>query len=333
MVTPSETMQAVVLTRYGERGVLELRDVPRPVPGPGAVLVRVYATTINDWDWSYMRGKPYPLRLFMGMRAPKVSILGAEVAGRVEEVGDGVSAFRVGDAVYGDLSEAGFGGFAEYVATPVRALTRMPQGMTFEQAASVPHAFALAWQGLVDEGGLREGQRVLINGAGGGVGTFGVQIATSFGAEVTGVDSAAKLPSMRELGYSRVIDYRAEDFTRSRERYDLILDAKSNRPPRSYRRVLEPEGSYITVGGELLRLAQVFFAGKLSTRLGGPRMRVLALVANRGLDEANRMFEAGRLRFALDGPYALADVPEAMRRFGAARHVGKVVVQVAEGSR
>lgn len=324
-------MQAVVLTKYGERDVLELREVPRPIPDADEVLVQIHATTINDWDWEYMRGKPLPLRPFMGLLKPNVDILGTEVAGVVEDIGPNVTAFRRGDAVFGDLSEAGFGGFAEYVSVPQQALTAKPEEMTFEEAAAIPHAFALAWQGLVELGGLSEGQRVLINGAGGGVGTFGVQIARAHGAEVEGVDSRPKLAAMRDMGFGHVIDYAVEDFTRAGERYDLILDVKTNRPPRSYRRALEPGGRYVTVGGELLRLAQVFLAGSVSALLSGPRMKVLALKANKGLEDAKRMFAQGQLRFQLDGPYSLAEVPEAMQRFGAAHHVGKVVVSVASG--
>ena len=192
-------MQAIVLTKYGERGVLKLQEVSKPVPKDNEVLLKVHATTVNDWDWCFMRGKPVVYRLFMGLWKPKVTILGAEVAGRVEGAGAGVQRIKPGDAVYGDISGTGFGGFAEYVCVRESALVPKPECMTFEEAASIPHAFALARQGLVDEGRIQEGQRVLINGAGGGVGNFGVQLAKHYGAETTGVDSGAKLETMREM--------------------------------------------------------------------------------------------------------------------------------------
>ncbi len=324
-------MQAIVLTKYGERGVLKLQEVPIPVPKDNEVLLKVHATTVNDWDWCFMRGKPAVYRLFMGLWKPKVTILGAEVAGRVEGVGAGVQRFKPGDAVYGDISETGFGGFAEYVCVRESALVPKPESMTFEEAASIPHAFALARQGLVDEGCIQEGQRVLINGAGGGVGTFGVQLAKHYGAETTGVDSGAKLETRREMGFDHVIDYRQEDFTQSGERYDLILDTKTNRPARSYRRVLKPNGTYATVGGQLPRLLQTLVAGALLSRVSSKRMRIVSLKTNKDLNRANELFEAGKLRCVLDGPYKLADVPDAVQHFGAARHKGKVVVSVGAG--
>lgn len=322
-------MKAIVLTAYGDRDVLDLRELPKPAPGPDEALVRVHASTVNDWDWAYLRGRPYLQRLIMGIRRPNVRILGAEVAGTVEAVGSDVTTFQVGDAVYGDISEAGFGGFAEYACIHEPALTAKPKEMTFAQAAAIPHAFALAWQGMVDLGRLARGMRVLINGAGGGVGTFGVQIARSLGAEATGVDSAVKLDTMRKLGYARVIDYQEQDFTRLGDQYDLVFDAKTTRPPRSYRRALAPGGRYVTVGGDLGRLAQVALRGALSARLGGPQMHVLALKTNHGLEHAHDMFAKGELQVVIDGPYPLSEVPTAMQRFGTARHVGKVVIDVS----
>ena len=203
-------MKAIVFDHYGPPADLELRDIPKPEPGDGEVLVRVHATAVNDWDWSFVRGKPYLYRLFFGLRSPKVAVLGTEVAGVVEATGSGAKKFRPGDRVYGDLSEVGFGSFAEYVAVPESALVTMPDAMTFEQAASLPHASMLALQGLVDVGGIRKGERVLINGADGGVGTVGVQIAKRYGAEVTGVDSASKLEAMKSIGFDHALDYRQE---------------------------------------------------------------------------------------------------------------------------
>jgi NADPH:quinone reductase-like Zn-dependent oxidoreductase len=190
-----------------------------------------------------------------------VSVLGAELAGTVEAVGEGVTSVRPGESVYGDVSEAGFGGFAEYARVRENALAKMPPGMSFEQAASLPHASMLALQGLVEVGRIAEGERVLINGAGGGVGTIGLQIAKRYGAEVTGVDSAAKLPALKKLGFDRVIDYRQHDFTNERARYELILDAKTTRSPFRHARALSSGGRYVTVGGDVGRLLQTLLFG------------------------------------------------------------------------
>ena len=219
-------MKAIVLTHYGPPGVLQLQEINKPEPTHGEVLVKVCATAVNDWDWCFVRGKPYIYRLMFGLTKPKVRVLGAEVSGTVEAVGNGVRRFKLGDDVYGDVSEAGFGAFAEYVCVREDALALMPPGMPFEQAAAIPHAAMLALQGLVDVGRIQKGERILINGAGGGVGTFGVQIAKQYGAEVTGVDRESKLDTLRAVGFDHVIDYRQQDFTRNGQRYDLILDAK-----------------------------------------------------------------------------------------------------------
>ncbi len=322
-------MKAVVLTKYGPPEGLQLKEVPKPAPGDHEVLIKVRATTVNDWDWCFTRGKPRLYRLLFGFFRPKVEILGAEVAGQVEAVGSNVTKFQPGDDVYGDISEAGFGGFAEYVCVREDALGRKPPGMTFEQAAALPHAAMLALQGLVDVGQIRQGERVLINGAGGGVGTIGVQIAKQYGAEVTGVDSALKLDTLRSVGFDHVIDYRREDFTRNGQRYDLILDTKTNRSTFRYLRSLNPGGRYVTVGGHLPRLLQAFCMGPLISRFSGKHVRIVALKPNKDLGYVNDLFETNGLECVIDGPYQLSDVPQAVQRFGEAKHVGKVVITVA----
>ena len=324
-------MKAIVLRSYGEPETLELEEVEKPAPRRGEVLVKVRATSVNDWDWSYARGKPHIYRLVFGLSKPKLSVLGVEVAGTVEAVGEGVRNLALGDDVYGDTSEAGFGGFAEYVCVREDALAKKPTTMSFEQAAALPHAAMLALQGLVDVGELQNGEKVLINGAGGGVGMIGVQIAKRYGAEVTGVDSAAKLDVLRDLGFDRVIDYRERDFTRDGQRYDLILDTKTNRSPGAYLRALTPGGRYVTVGGEPLRLLQALCAGPLIAAFSRKRVRIVALKPNKDLAYVNELFDSGDLKCVLDGPYPLRDVPRALRRFGNAEHVGKVVITVAHG--
>lgn len=322
-------MKAIVLTRYGSPNVvLRLQELAKPEPGDGEVLVKVHATSINDWDWFYVRGKPYAYRLIFGLVRPRVAVLGAEVAGTVVSAGKGATLFQPGERVYGDISEAGFGGFAEYVCVRETALARMSASMTFEKAAALPHAAMLAQQGLIDIGQLRQGERVLINGAGGGVGTLGVQIAKQHGAEVTGVDSALKLDMLRTFGFDHVIDYQRHDFTRNGQRYDLILDTKTNRSPFRYLRSLRPGGRYVTVGGHLSRLLQTFCIGPIVSKVTGKHVRVVALKPNKNLDSVNDLFEKNALECAIDGPYSLGDVPRAVQRFGEAKHLGKVVITI-----
>lgn len=326
-------MKAIVLTRYGSPGVLRLMEVPQPEPADDEVLVRTRAAAVNDWDWCLMRGKPFYIRLLCGLRKPKIEIPGVDVAGQVEAVGQEVTRFRPGDAVYGDLSASGFGAFAEYVCAKETALALKPAGMTFVQAAAMPHAAMLAVQGLRDEGRLREGQTLLINGAGGGVGTLGLQVAKSMGVdEVAGVDSSGKLDTMRSLGFGHVVDYTTEDFTRSGRRYDLILDTKTNRSVFSYLRALSPNGTYVTVGGLPGRLLQTVLLGPLIGKLSKKSVRLLALRPNEGLDYLNELFEAGKIQPVIDGPYDLSELPEAIRLFGEGRHFGKVVISLEAGS-
>lgn len=323
-------MKAVVFRHYGPPEVLRLEDVGKPEPGPGQVLVKVRASAVNDWDWCFVRGQPHIYRLMMGPFRPKLSVLGAEIAGTVEAVGAGATRFHPGDDVYGDISDAGFGGFAEYVCVSEDAVVPKPPVMSFEQAAAIPHAAGLALQGLVDVGGIRQGDRVLINGAGGGVGTLGVQLAKERGAaHVTGVDSGPKLEMMRAAGFDSVIDYTREDFTQNGQRYDLILDTKTNRSPLRYLRSLASEGRYVTVGGHLPRLLQLLCLGGLVRRLNQKSLRIVALKPNKDLSAINDLFERGRLELVIDGPYPLSGVPQAIRRLGEGRHLGKVVISVA----
>ena len=321
-------MKAVGRDRYGTPDVLELRDVAKPTPSAAQVQVRVLAASVNDWDWGMLRGSPES-RLLGGLIRPRVHILGCDIAGRVEAVGGDVTAFRPGDEVYGDVSGSGFGAFAEYVCAPAAGLAHKPAGMTFEQAAAIPQAGMLAVQGLIDVGRIRSGQKVLLNGAGGGVGTFALQIARLYGAEVTVVDKLGKLDMLRAMGADHVVDYLKDDFTKGGERYDLILDAKTDRSPFAYVRVLAPGGTYVTVGGSILRLLQALVLGPLIARLYHKHLRIVGLKPNKDLAYMNELFEAGTLRPVLDGPYALADLPEAFRFFGTGDHKGKIIVTMA----
>jgi NADPH:quinone reductase-like Zn-dependent oxidoreductase len=318
-------MKALIRDRYGPPDVLEVREIERPTPQEGEVLVRVQAASINDWDWGLLQGPTLPFS-----RAAPRPILGSDVAGRVAALGSGVERLRVGDEVYGDLSRfgpRGWGGFAEYVCARERALVLKPARMTFEQAAALPQAGQLAVQGLAANGPLKPGQTILINGAGGGVGTIGVQLAKVHDVEVTGVDRASKLEMMRSVGFDHVIDYEQEDFTRTGRRYDLILDTKTNRSPFEYGRALTPKGTYATVGGDKLgQLLQVAVVGWWIRLTTGRTVRVIGLRQNRDLPYLNERFEAGQLVPVIDGPYKLEEAREAFRLFGAGKHKGKIVI-------
>lgn len=320
-------MKAVVIERYGDPEALELRDVAKPTPKADEVLVRVHAASVNDWDWGLLQGTPFVNRImFSGLFTPKVRIIGGDIAGRVETVGRDVKAFKAGDEVHGDLCMSGFGAFAEYVCAPETCLVHKPASMTFEQAAAIPQAGMLAVQGLIDAGRIQSGQTLLLNGAGGGVGTFALQIAKLYSAEVTVVDKAGKLDMLRAMGADHVIDYLTEDFTKGCEQYDLILDVKTNRSPFAYARALSPNGTYVTVGGSIPRLLQTLVLGPLISRLYNKHVHIVALKPNKDLAYMNELFEDGSLAPVIDGPYKLADLPEAFRLFGMGDHKGKIIV-------
>lgn len=314
------------MERYGTPDVLELRDVARPTPKAREVLVRVHAASVNDWDWQMLRGTSFLIRILNGLFTPKVRIIGCDIAGRVEVVGEDVKAFQPGDEVYGDLSMSGFGAFAEYACAPEAGLAHKPRRMTFEQAAAIPQAGMLAVQGLIDVGRIRSGQKLLLNGAGGGVGTFALQLARLYDVEVTAVDKACKLDMLRTMGADHVVDYLEEDFTRHGKGYDLILDVKTNRSPLAYARALNPHGTYVTVGGSIPRLLQALVLSPLISRLSNKHVRMVGLKQNKDLAYMNELFEAGKLVPVIDKRYTLADVAEAFRLFGTGNHKGKIIV-------
>lgn len=322
-------MKAVVLERYGEPEDLELRDVPRPEPGPEEVLVRVGAASVNDWDWNLVRGRPFYIHLFCGLIRPKVRIPGVDVAGEVVAVGSAVTDLAVGERVFGDLSESGFGAFAEYVSAPREALSRAPENLSFEEAAGLPHAAALAQQALFDVADLQPGDTLLVNGAGGGVGTLAVQLAKELGVEhVVGVDAAHKHEAMRAAGYDETIDYRERDFTRLGQVYDVVLDTRSTRGPRAVARALRPGGRYVTVGGDTSAILRVALLGRFVGQ--GKTFRLLALRPNQGLERMRELCERGVLRVVVDRVFPLDEAPQALRRFGEARHTGKAILKPGE---
>jgi NADPH:quinone reductase-like Zn-dependent oxidoreductase len=318
-------MKAIVLTKYGTPDVLELKEVDKPIPKDDQVLIKVYATSINDWDLGLLQGIPFINRLLYGLLNPKKKILGSDIAGRIEAVGKNVEKFQPGDEVFGDLSGE-WGGFAEYVCARENALALKPAGMTFDEAAAIPQAAMLAVQGLLDKGQIQPGQRLLINGAGGGVGTFAVQIAKLYGVEVTGVDSPGKLDMLRSMGCDRVIDYTQEDFTKNGQCYDLILDVKTNRSIFDYTRALSPNGIYVTVGGSMTRIFQALLLGPLISMISKKNIRIVSLKPNKDLAYMKELFEAGKVKPVIDGLYKLSEVPQAIRHFGEGNHQGKIVI-------
>jgi len=317
-------VKAIVYEKYGTPDVLQLKEAAKPVPGEDEVLVKVHAASINDWDLGLLYGD-FINRMLNGLRKPRRNILGSDIAGKIETVGKKVKRFKAGDDVYGDLSGQ-WGGFAEYVCAPEKSLSLKPAAMSFEEAAAIPQAAMLAVQGLIDKGKIKQAQKVLINGAGGGVGTFAIQIAKLYGAEVTGVDKATKLEMLRSIGFDHVIDYTKEDFTKNGKAYDLILDAKTNRSAFDYTRSLNRNGVYVTVGGSIGHLLQVLILAPLIRMIQSKHLRIVALKPNKDLAFMNDLFEKGKVRTVIDGPYRLDQLGEAFRHFAKADHKGKIVI-------
>jgi NADPH:quinone reductase-like Zn-dependent oxidoreductase len=323
-------MRAVVYGEYGGPEVLRLEDRPVPTIDPDEALVRVHAASVNSWDWDLVRGVPLASRIG-AWRAPRYPILGADVAGTVEAVGSDVEGLSEGDEVLGDLSSCGWGGFAEFVSAKASVLAPKPASLSFDEAAAIPQAATLAWQSLRKARWPREGSRVLINGAGGGMGTFAVQMAAAAGAEVTGVDAAHKLDAVQSLGASRTIDYEVEDFTASGERYDAIIDAIATRPIRAYRRALRPGGRYVAAGGTSGRIVALFTVGRLAS-LGSDRKTGM-LVHRPSPDDLmaiTRLVEAGAVVPFVDRVYPLAETRGAIEQFASGRFTGKIVVGVSD---
>jgi NADPH:quinone reductase-like Zn-dependent oxidoreductase len=331
---PDETfglsMKAIVFTRYGSPDVLEMREVEKPAPQDDEVLIRVHAASLNDWDWSALQGIPFVNRLMFGLIHPKKQILGSDVAGRIEAVGKDARRFQPGDEVFGDLSGR-WGGFAEYACARENALALKAPGMTFEEAAATPQAAMLALQGLRAMGRLQPGQRLLINGAGGGVGTFAIQLAKLHGVEITGVDRPEKLSLLRSLGADHVMDYTREDFTLHKEFYDLILDVKTSRSILDCARALRPHGIYVTIGGSMARLFQALLLLPWIWMATNKSIRLVALKPNSDLAYMNELFEARKVVPVIDGTYTLSETPEAFRRFGEGHHQGKIVITLSGG--
>jgi len=322
-------VKAVTYDRYGGAERLKLTEVEKPALEDHGLLIRVHAASLNRSDWENLVGSPAYVR-FGGLFKPGTPILGSDIAGTVEDVGNDVTRFQPGDEVFGDILYAGSGGFGEYVSVPETApLALKPAGLSFEDAAALPQAGLLGIQGMRSKGGVQPGQKVLINGAGGGGGTFAIQVAKSLGAEVTGVDRALKLDGMRSVGADNVIDYTRDDYTRVSDKYDRILDFVGSRSVFANRRALANGGVYQVAGGPAHRLLQALLVGGLISKLGSKQLGVLIARPNSAdLEDLAAEVVAGRIRPIIDQVFGLEEVPEAMRRLGEERSLGKIVVRV-----
>ena len=319
-------MKAILFTKYGSPEVIQLTEVEKPTPKDNQVLVKVHAAAVNPLDWHRMRG-PLVLRLMNGgLLKPKNTSLGVDIAGRVEAVGKSLKQFQLGDAVFGVAQ----GAFAEYVCAAEHKLALKPDNVSFEAAAAVPVVAFTALQALRDKGRIQPGQKVLINGASGGVGTFAVQIAKSFGAEVTAVCSTRNLDIARSIGADHVIDYTREDFTKNGQRYDLILAVNGYHPILDYRRALSPGGIYISAGGSMTQIVQGMLLGRLLSRIGSKKLDFMGIATTdqKDLVVIRELLEAGKVVPVIDGCYPLSEASEALRYLGQGHAKGKVVITV-----
>jgi NADPH:quinone reductase-like Zn-dependent oxidoreductase len=323
-------MKAIVQTIYGSPDILQLAEVCLPTVPDDGVLVRVQASSVNGGDWHLMRGDPFLVRLmFGGLRKPKIKTLGMDVAGIVEAVGRSVTQFKPGDAVFGDMSESGFGSFAEYVCASEAVLVHKPANISFAVAATVPVAGVSALQALRDYGQIQPGQKVLINGASGGVGSFAVQIAKAYGAEVTAVCSKAKIDRVKSIGADHIIDYTQTDITQTGQQFDLILDAAAYRSVFDYLPSLTKSGTYVLIGGSIARLFQTMFLGPWLTKTRSQNVKLLMAKPNQtDLMTLKEMLETGKITPMVDRTYPLSEVPIAIHQLEQRQVTGKIAIVI-----
>ena len=317
-------MKAMVYTKFGPPDVLQPKEVEKPIPKDHEILIKVHAASANAYDWRHLRADPFLIRLMgAGLLKPKHKILGADIAGRVEAVGANVKQFQPGDEVFGC---GGYGGFAEYVCVEENRFVLKPANLTFEEAAAVPMAALTALQGLRDKGQIQAGQKVLINGASGGVGTFAVQIAKSFEAEVTGVCSTTKMDLVRSIGADHVIDYTQEDVTKNKWQYDLIFDIAAYRSISKYKRILSPSGIYVLAGGSIARIFQLMLLSKIGAK---NRRLIFANINQKDLLSMIELINLGKVKSIIDKRYPLNETAEALRYLEEGHARGKVVITVS----
>jgi NADPH:quinone reductase-like Zn-dependent oxidoreductase len=323
-------MKAVVYEKYGGPEVLKLMDFDQPIPTKDEVLVKVMAVSVNSWDWDRLTGKPRIYRLISGISKPKLKILGADIAGIVESVGDNVTKLKIGDEVFGDLCEGHWGGFAQYACARESELFVKSPAMSFEEAAAFPQAGVMALQAIRDEKKLEAGNKILMNGAGGGVGSFIIQMARMNNLHVTAVDSADKLDFMQSLGADEVIDFRKEDFTRNGQQYDLIIDVVANRTLSNYSKSLRPGGVLSVVGGRVSTILKVALFGSIYKKKDGRILKILVHKPNKDLNYFNELFETGRVKPVIDKVFPLNQTSEALQYIGNAKVKGKAIVRPFE---
>ncbi len=325
-------MKAIVYTQYGTPDRLHLQEVEKPTPGTGEVLVKVMASSINSWDADLLKGNAFIIRLIGGFFKPRHKILGADIAGTVESVGHNVKDFKPGDEVLGDIAENGFGGYAEYVSVPEKLLVRKSPAMTFHQAAALPQAGLLALQGLRYQGEISAGQKILINGAGGGVGPIALQYAKYKGAEVTCVDGEEKFDLLRSLGADHLLDFRKEDYTQSGIQYDKILDVIAHRTVSDYKRALKPGGIFSMIGGSMGWLLIHLMLRAVLPYKGSKKVGIMGYKPNRkDLDYLVQLFEEGNVIPVVDRSFALAETADAFRYFMSGKFKGKIIISVRPG--
>lgn len=322
-------MKAVVTNKYGPPEVLQLSEVDNPIPKGNQVLVKIHAASLNYGNLVLLKGEPFLARFAFGLTKPKYSIPGGDIAGLVEAVGKDVKQFKPGDEVFGDLSGCGWGGFAEYVAVPESALALKPANLSFEESAAVPMAGVTALQGLRDKGKIQSGQKVLINGASGGVGTFAVQIAKSLGAEVTGVCSTRNIDILQSIGADEIIDYTKEDFTKKTRTFDLIIGVNGHQSISAYKRLLKPNGNFVHIGGSGSQMFQAMALGPWISMTEKKKIGTFLQRANqKDLMIMKELIEAGKVKPVIDRSYKLSEVKEAFSYFAEGHSQGKVVLTI-----
>ena len=320
-------MKAVLYEKYGPPEAMKLREIEKPTPKDDEILVKIHATSVNASDHELLTGNP-PYARIWGLFKPNYKVLGSDIAGTVEAIGKNVTEFNPGDEVFGDLFEH-WGGFAEYVSAPEKMWISKPKSLSFESIAALPQAAVIALQGLRDKGKIQKGQHVLINGAGGGAGSFAIQLAKMYNAEVTAVDHTEKLELMRSIGADHVVDYTKEDYTKSGKQYDLVLDFVAKRSIFDSKKALKPEGRYVIVGGYLSIIFQTVFIGPLISIFEKKKMSMLAAKQSKeDLKFIIELIESGKIKAIIDKKFSLEEVPEALRYLGDGHAKGKVVVKM-----
>lgn len=323
-------MKAVICTGYGPPGILKIENTDKPVPKENEVLVKVKAAPVNAGDWHLLKGEPFLVRLVFGLTKPKHKIPGTDFAGVVEEVGSGVTKFRPGDEVFGYMANNDFGTYAEYVCAPESVICKKPSTASFEEAASLPVSAMTPLQALRDHGSIKKGQDVLVNGASGGVGSFAVQIAKSYGAEVTGVCSTANVEYVKSLGADEVIDYKKENFTKAGKQYDLIIDTAAYNSLSDYKKVLKPGGRYVMIGGPVSNLLKIMIFGGMMGSGGRKLSNMMMKFKQEDLDALKSLYEEDKLKVHINKEYPLSEINEALEYYEKGGVNGKIVVKTVE---